>query len=227
MRRVNIVVEGQTEETFVRDVLVHHLAALNVFVTARMVATSPGFRGGLVAYGKAKRDIERWLKQDKEALVSTMFDLYALPADFPQRDVPRQQGETAHDWALRMEKAFAAELNNPRFIPYLQVHDYEALLFSDVTLLGTQLAATPREQAKLQEIRSSFPTPEDINDSPQTAPSKRLLKLFPAYQKPVDGVLSAQKIGLQVMRRECPHFAEWLASLEQHGNPPPATSSDS
>ncbi len=60
----------------------------------------------------------------------------------------------------------------------------------------------------------SFDSPEEINDSQQTAPSKRIVGLNPGYAKVSDGVRISQKIGLTVMRAQCPHFNEWIGKLE-------------
>jgi uncharacterized protein DUF4276 len=234
MIRLNIVVEGQTEETFVRDLLAPHLGQYHVFATARCVETGRRkqqiYRGGLVSYTKARKDIQTWLKQDKQALVSTMFDYYALPDDFPAPAGTRKEGFTL-DWAIQLEHALAAEINDPRFIPYIQVHEFEALIFSDVRKAGDVLGADTLQLKQLQDIRAAFQTPEHINDSPETAPSKRLLTLFPKYDKPVFGSLAVSRIGLALIRQECPHFASWLQKLENLGappapSPPPAPDSD-
>lgn len=159
MTRVNIVVEGQTEETFVREVLAPHLGARGVFASARCVETrrKPYIRrGGLTSYAKAKHDLQRWLHQDMGAHVSTMFDMYALPGDFPQRDLPRPAGETPQQWAERLEQALRADLGDPRFIPYFQIHEFEALLFSDVSKIDGQLGTSPRHMAALRDIRAAF-----------------------------------------------------------------------
>ncbi|HEX5748152.1 MAG TPA: DUF4276 family protein [Archangium sp.] len=220
MTRLNIIVEGQTEETFVRDLLAPHLGQFQVFATARCVETGRRkqqiYRGGLVSYTKARKDIQTWLKQDKQALVSTMFDYYALPSDFPAPAGIRKEGRPL-DWAIQLEHAFAAEINDPRFIPYIQVHEFEALLFSDVRKVGDVLGADTLQLKQLQDIRAAFQSPEHINDSPETAPSKRLLKLFPKYDKPVFGSLAVSRIGLALIRQECPHFASWLQKLESLG----------
>ena len=86
MIRLHFVVEGQTEETFVNTLLCPHLGQFNVSADARRVEMSPGYRGGLTSYARAKRDLSRWMKQDQhsDARFTSMFDLYALPADFPQ-----------------------------------------------------------------------------------------------------------------------------------------------
>lgn len=220
MIRLNIIVEGQTEETFVRELLAEHLGQHAVFATARCVETGRSkrriHRGGLVGYLKARKDIQSWLKQDKHAFVSTMFDYYALPSDFPQPARPRGS-ESSLEWAVKLEQALAADINDSRFVPYLQVHEFEALLFSDVLRTGEALGAGTAQARRLQDIRAAFETPEHINDSPETAPSKRLLELFPAYDKPAFGSLIVKRIGLGPIRQACPHFSSWLEKLERLG----------
>ena len=100
-----------------------------------------------------------------------------------------------------------------RFVPYVAMHEFEALLFSDCDRFGKAIDR-PQLAARFQRIRNAFPTPEEIDDSPKTAPSKRVQALSPGYRKPLMGTLAALEIGLCRMRRECPHFADWLARLE-------------
>jgi hypothetical protein len=216
--RLNIIVEGQTEETFVRDLLAPHLGEHQVFTVARCVETGRRkqriYRGGLVSYAKARQDILRWLSQDPHALVSTMFDYYALPDDFPRPTVPRG-GTGILEWVARLEAALAADIGDSRFVPYIQAHEFEALLFSDLEATSQVLGATPAQLQQLQKIRGAFETPEHINDSPETAPSKRLIQLIPAYDKTFFGPAAVSRIGLAAVRRECPHFASWMAKLER------------
>ena len=217
MTRLNIIVEGPTEETFVRELLAPHLGQHNVFAIARSVETGRRkgriFRGGLVHYEKVRKDIQSWLKQDSAALVSTMFDYYALPKDFPKPATP-QGGVPVHQWVPQLEQALSEDIRDIRFVPYIQLHEFEALLFSDVEKTGAVLSATPDQLEQLRRIRAAFETPEHINDSPETAPSKRLLQLFPGYDKPVFGSLALGRIGLSAIRQSCPHFAGWLTRLE-------------
>ena len=100
-----------------------------------------------------------------------------------------------------------------RFIPYLQLHEYEALLFSDPIAFASGINQ-PQLASRFQQIRDEFPTPEDIDDDPQTAPSKRILATYRAYQKVLDGTLGARAVGIERMRQECPHFHEWVQRLE-------------
>ncbi len=219
MTRVNIIVEGQTEETFVYAILREPLAYNQIYLEARAVETSRDkrankiYRGGLFDYSRVKRDILRWLKQDQSAFVTTMFDFYALPQDFPGYRTaitstdPYQKAEI-------VQQALAADVASQRFIPYIQLHEFEALLFSDIDVLCTTCNLGQKHNTELKTVRNSFTTPEHINDNPQTAPSKRILGIHSSYEKIIDGVQTAKAIGLTKLRKECLHFNSWLEKLE-------------
>ena len=222
MIRVNLIVEGQTEEAFVNQILADALALRNVFLSARRVETSRNiragkiFRGGLVGYQKARKDIERWLKQDPSAYLTTMFDLYGLPQDFPGfgriGNLP-----DAYNKAGILEAEMYSDLNNQRFIPHVQLHEFEALLLSDVSQVAGQLGLSVKDYERLHNDCASFESPEHINDNPDTAPSKRILSVYPPYEKLADGLKIAHAIGLDTMREKCRHFNEWLTRLEALG----------
>jgi len=217
--RVNIVVEGQTEETFVRDVLGPFLGAQGVFVTARSVETGRKknriYRGGTIDYEQCRGDIELWLKQDS-AHVSTMFDLYALPQDFPGAG-PVGQFMSGVDRALAIELAIRTKVGSRRFMPYIQVFEFEALLFSDVhaTDEALQVFNMNSQLNALTAMRAAFANPEEIDDGVLTAPSKRIQQLYPAYQKRVFGPEITKVIGIDHLRTECQHFGSWVTRLEQ------------
>jgi Domain of unknown function (DUF4276) len=219
MTRVNIIVEGQTEETFVRDVLAESLSQQNIHLTARSVETSRDkrankiYRGGLLNYTRARKDILGWLSQDKNAFVSTMFDLYALPQDFPgYQDALRLPDP--HDKAEYLQQAIHDDIASQRFIPYIQLHEFEALLFTDINIFCSMCNLGNNEHKQLQSIRDNFKTPEHINDNPQTAPSKRIVSIYPSYEKIIDGVRITKAIGLATLREHCLHFNTWLEKLE-------------
>jgi hypothetical protein len=219
--RINIVTEGQTEETFVNTVLVDHLQQFKIFdVRAHSITTSyckgRPYRGGFCKYDHLKKDVVHWLQQDTNAYVTTMVDLYALPGDFPNREKfihnlnPSIKVETA-------EEELAKDINNPRFIPNIQLHEFEAALFSNVEQIHKSMIAsgsTSSDLRKLQTIRAGFPSPEYINDDPTTAPSKRILQIYPSFQKTTDGIIIAKNIGISTIRKECAHFDKWLKILE-------------
>ena len=229
--RVNFIVEGQTEETFVRRILAESLAESDVYVCgARCVETGrkkirgpniikPGkqeiiFRGGMPSFEKIRRDIERWLVEDSKAYLTTMFDLYALSSDFPKYDSAIEAIDPYKKIKI-LEDALENEISNPRFIPYIQLHEFEGLLFSDVKIMDDVLKPY-HDYSKLKElkiIRNKFNNPEEIDDGIETAPSKRIINLFKSYQKVTYGYQIAQRIGIDVIRKECPHFNEWMVKL--------------
>jgi hypothetical protein len=222
MIRVNIITEGQTEETFVRDILASEFGTKEIFFTARSVETSRSksriYRGGLLDYEKAKKDILRWLKQDKEAVVTTMFDLYALPDSFPGK---KENKKIIDPYKLVsiLEERFFEDINaekecEKRFIPYIQLHEFEGLLFSDIEKIHEVMKVNKDKRFELVEISEEFNNPELINQGSDTAPSKRLSNLYPGYDKITNGAIIASKIGLSEIRRKCSHFNEWLSKIE-------------
>lgn len=217
--RLNFVVEGQTEETFVRDVLAEHLAIHGVYAAARCVETSRTrlkiFKGGMSTYARAKGDIGRWLKEDRNAFLTTMFDLYGLPEDFPNVAKASSLNDP-HKKAQLIENGLAADIGDSRLIPYIQVHEFEALLFCSPAVTDAALGVPPAisRLKELQKIRGAFLTPEHIDEGATTAPSKRIVQLYTAYRKQVFGPLIANRTGLDTLRQECPHFHAWISRLE-------------
>jgi hypothetical protein len=235
MIRLNMIVEGQTEETFVRDVLGEHLASFGVYAYPRQVETgrkriaSAGggkrvFRGGMTSYQKARGDILRWIKQEAhspDVYVTTMFDLYALPDDFPQFDEAMSKA-TPQLRVAALEDALRADIGFQRFLPYIQLHEFEALVLADPSKIAPQfeMEVSDRNVQALIELVQSIP-PEDVDDGEQTAPSKRIDRVFGGYRddKSSVGPLIVQAIGLPQIRCKCPHFDGWVKQLEALGSP--------
>lgn len=217
MIRVHVLVEGQTEETFVKSVLQPHFNPRETYLLPRLIG-KPGHKGGVGEYPRARRDILAALRQDGGAFCTTMLDYYAMPDSWPNREAASHKPFAAK--SVTIEEAILADIsaelgagfNRVRFIPYVQMHEFEALLFSDPKLLAAGLELP--DDAAVQGIRDQFHCPEEINDSHQTAPSKRIMGLNPGYAKVLDGVRISQNIGLNAMRAQCPHFNGWIARLE-------------
>lgn len=212
MVRLLAFVEGQTEEQFIRRIVAPALVARNVHITA----TTPG---GVKPWPRIRREMLRYLKEDTGRFLTTMFDYFRMPADWPGRIAA---GHKAHKQkAVSVEKAVLDDIaatmgntfNKRRFIPYVQMHEFEALLFSDPGVLG-QVIPTQDASQDLEKIAAGFTTPEEIDDDPNTAPSKRIAAICNEYQKVLHGILAARRIGLPLMRHKCPHFDEWLTKLE-------------
>ena len=130
---------------------------------------------------------------------------------------------TLSERAATVERAVLEDISTaighpPRFVPYVVMHEFEGLLFSDPDRFAQSLGK-PDLAAELRAIRQEFQTPEDINDSPDTAPSKRVLELHRGYQKPVNGILAMAELGLDTVRKACPLFNAWVSTLEQQARP--------
>lgn len=218
-----VLVEGQTEENFVNIVLVPYLGDRGyTSITARLLGNvrQRERRGGIRSWDSTRKDILNHLKQDQAIFVTTMVDYYGLRQSWPGR--PEAPRLAFQDRAASIEQKILREISGElgdsfdprRFVPYIVMHEFEGLLFSDAQGLGRGMAR-PDLSANIQAIRDGFATPEEINDSSDTAPSKRIKGLFPGYQKTLHGPLAAQEIGLDTIRRECPLFANWIAKLEQ------------
>jgi hypothetical protein len=216
MTRVYIVVEGQTEESFVNEVLAPTLTARRIYVYPILL----GGKGGYTSYARVRKDVLRQLKQDISAYCSTLIDFYGLGKDFPGTPLPPNlsnlQKVTNIEQAVSEDIIAQAPGLRPgvRFIPHLQLHEFEGLLFSDPAAFARGINQS-NLAGQFQSIREGFPTPEDIDDGPATAPSKRVLRLCGSYRKVLNGTQAAKTVGVEAMRRECPHFREWLERLEQ------------
>lgn len=224
--RLLVHVEGETEEEFVKEVLAPHLRGLGFGqVSARLIgdARSRERRGGIRPWPGVRGDIVRHLKEDPGCVATMMVDYYGLPQTGEGAWPGRREANTA-PLAKRitiLETALSEDLARylgencglRRFIPFVVQHEFEALLFSDCAVFARTIYR-PDLQSALQAIRDCFETPEHIDDSPQTAPSKRIAALTTGYQKPLYGILAALDIGLDKIRQECPLFATWLTRLE-------------
>lgn len=218
MKRVLILVEGQTEERFVNDVLApafydRHLFFSPTLLMTKRVKDGANFKGGVTNFAKFRNDTQRVLNSSGNAVVTTMLDYYGLPDDFPGM-ASRPAPGTPQQRVRHVEAAIAEHFGSPpNFLPFLALHEFEAWLFCS----GTELAGVmtePAKQAELAAIRAGVSSPEEINEVPQTSPSHRIVSLFPGYRKAVHGPIAAGRIGLEKIRTECPHFDGWLRQLE-------------
>jgi hypothetical protein len=224
MPRLLVHVEGQTEENFVNGALADHLRTSGYSqVRARLAGNPRKQRGGIRPWDSIKRDILAHLKEDRAVINALMVDYYGLPRDWPGRaDAPNKKSSSAKaeyvESALNagIVEAMGPRFDPKRFVPLVVMHEFEALLFSDPQ--GFAQGIERRDlAAEFLAIRERFESPEEINDSADTAPSKRIVGLFPGYQKPLFGPLAVMEIGLSVIRKECHHFNNWLERLESLG----------
>jgi len=218
MIRIHIICEGQTEETFVNEMLGPHFAAREIFLYPSLIG-KPGHKGGFVNFNRLFIDIRNRLLGDKTAWCTTFFDYYGLHEDFPGKP-DADKGGTAGEKSSRLLVGLMAALGEKigteplrRFLPYVQMHEFEGLLFSNPVRFASGICR-PKLGDQLQEIRNEFTDPEEINDDPVTAPSKRILAVCEDYEKPTHGTLASLEIGLDTIRQECRLFNGWLSRLE-------------
>lgn len=209
---LRILCEGQTEQGFVTKVLAPHLRAFDVYPRPEPLVKS---KFGSVSFDKLyeaiKKDVGR---SGKHQYVTTMVDLYRL-THYP--GVEKVPGETALERVARIERNMANRLQSDQFIPYVQLHEFEALVFVDLDALtaafpdGEAVDAPARLRATVGAA-----SPEEINDGPETAPSKRLIAEVSGYryQKAIAGPQITERIGLARLRHACPHFGQWISKLE-------------
>lgn len=218
MVRLHAVVEGQTEETFFRDILVPVLAEHKVYAGVHRITTgrkhTTAFRGGLVKYEHLRRDLTLWMKEDQkpDSWFTTMIDLYRLPSDFPGKARAAAIADPIERVRF-LESELQTDLDHRRFLPYIQLHEFEALLFSDPDSFSIAFPNETAAIAKLNGIRQSAASPEHIDDGENSAPSRQICRLLPDFVKPASGLIIAAKIGLHRIRRECRHFDAWFESL--------------
>ena len=212
------IVEGKTEQDFINRIVAPYLMRTGIIITPIQVS-KPGSKGGDVKFSRVQRDIERHLKQRDDTFVTTFLDLYGL------KEWPELEGVNAEqnhenmiaklyeETDIALKKIFEAHTVEQRIIPYFAIYEFEALLFSDSKKLANGMGCSQR---KITTIVTSCGEPEKINNSPQTAPSKRLdeLSWSGKFKKTTDGIAIAENIGIKQMREKCPQFNEWLSRLE-------------
>ena len=204
MIQLAISVEGPTEEEFVNNILADHLRA-------RGVEPQPILLNGNITIERLASDMAKLIwKFDR---VTSLVDFYG----FRDKDTstPEQLEEHIHK---TVDTKINRSWNQTCVFPYVQQYEFEGLLFSDVDAFAKLIGVSSKSIKALQNIRSQFQTPEDINDNRNTAPSKRIKKIVPRYKKRVDGPLLAMEMGLDKIRTECPRFNGWVTSLESLGS---------
>jgi hypothetical protein len=174
--------------------------------------------GGHTSYARLRRFILNTLKERSRAGVhfTTLCDLYGLPPDFPGKSETVRNAADPSSYVRALEEAFRTDIDHYRFIPHLQLHEYETMLFADPRAFAVSFEKCEGQIQQLNAVVAASPSVEHIDDGVETAPSKRIIKIIPEYagRKASAGPDIAEYIGLEVIRRKCPHFDRWLAHLE-------------
>jgi hypothetical protein len=205
------LVEGDTEEQFIKDLIAPYFEN-KCYIQPIKLTTNPniGKRGGFNKYQQLKTDAENLLRQKREKFITTFVDYFRVPKDVPNYDECRKIN-LIDERIKCLEDAIKADIGSDIFIPYIQKHEFEALLFSSNQ--GFEYCFEPREAKETAKIITLYPNPEEINDHPHTAPSKRLENIRPKYSKPLEGNIIALEIGLPVVLEKCPRFKNWIENL--------------
>lgn len=198
MVRLAISVEGPTEERFVKMVLVPHLQASEIYA----VPLTLGRGGGDVSFSRIRKDLNKLANSFDR--VTTLYDFYGFRG--------KAVGEDKASLEQKILDCVAPALQ-PRIIPYVQMYEFEGLLFSSPESIESHIQQTGLADWASGVLQQFAGNPEKINDSETTAPSKRLLRQAD-YIKTVHGPNIAQEIGLNVLREKCTGFAAWLDTLE-------------
>lgn len=217
--RLNFLVEGQTEEAFVKMQLKPHLDNRGISTKVQLVKTSRDGRGGLGSYKKqVRKDITVWMGEEAgdDIYFTTMFDLFRLPKDFPGYSGARAV-HNPQERAAALEAAMGEDIGDHRLLPYIQVYEFEALVLADPMELWLEYPEDEAGVRRLDDMVNRFPSPEMINDGPETAPSKRIEKEIRTYSKKFSGPTITKAIGLPKLRNKCPHFGAWIHRLESLG----------
>ena len=212
MKNVFIYCEGQTEESFVNAVLYPYFANMDIYVTPIIHKTkrtpTKSYKGGVIDYKPIKDEL-RILCKNPNVFVTTMFDYYGMPNNTPAID------HTDTDLYKRIEyieQAITNDIGCNNLSFNLLVHEFEGLLFSDTQAFST--IANDKAHENLHAMRASAETPEHINNSVSTAPSKRIESVISDYTKVRQGIIVAKNIGINKMLSECKHFADWIDRIK-------------
>lgn len=217
MKRLLIVVEGDTEKEFIDKVLSPYLYAKGLQrVDCFKIKHT---KGGLTKYQHLKTDLINCVYENN-VLVSTLIDFYALPKDFPKYEDAKNIVNKSERLSF-LEKAIIEDVETekgtsfPNLLPYIQLHEFEALVFSSLDAIRALYSEYDAKFNEIEQVMTTHPNPEDINDSPQTAPSKRLKnnQLIRGYNKVNDGIMIIEEAGIDVVLTKCPRFCKWVETL--------------
>lgn len=218
MKRVLILVEGQTEEQFIKTVLAPYLWQYQVImiptiITTKRVLSGSDHKGGLLRFRHLRQDLQRLFSDSNAALFTTFIDYYGLPSDYPG-----MMSVTSPDPYKRvehLEQVLCQTFNNERFLPFIMLHEFESFCFVD-PYLTAKVMDSVEKAADLSSACRHASGPEKINQGSDSHPSHRIKSAFPHYNKVIDGVDITTLIGLDKLRSVCPHFNRWLDQVVDH-----------
>jgi len=212
MKNLYIYCEGPTEESFINNVLYQYLINADICVFPIVCETkrtvNRKHKGGVSSYQKIKDELSKLCKQHKNESLTTMFDYYGMPSNTPGLEI---KSGSLYDRVAGVEQAIEEDIGMRNLFFNLTVHEFEGLLFTDTSVFSSLVDKNTVK--KLQSIRESFTSPEHINDSITSAPSKRIENLIPGYAKITNGTVLSTQIGIDAILKECMHFNKWIEKI--------------
>lgn len=216
MKRLILICEGPTEVEFCKTILVKHFISKEIVLQTPLIKKSGG---GIIPWAGLKKQIENHLMQEKDVIVTTLIDYYGIQPKFKFPNWEEAHKLSDKDDRLTMietaMKESVSESISSRFIPYVQLHEFEGLLFNNINSFIAQFDDEEFiNKSELEVTIEKYPNPELINDTPNNAPSYRLQRLIKGYNKIVHGSILAEEIGLSNIRSKSPRFNNWISLLE-------------
>lgn len=215
MRGVYILCEGPSEEEFVNTILRKYFLSFEIYdVRPILMSTSKGHKGGDVKYDRLKYNINSLLSQERDIIVTTFIDFFRLRTDFPMYVEAQRLNDKIRRVEL-LEQALSTAINNSRFVPYIQLHEFEGLLFAASDGFDYLTDISERNLERLREAVTEKENPELLNDGEETAPSKRLERLIPGFDnnKPFYGGIIADVNTIKPVLERCIRFRAWVEAL--------------
>jgi hypothetical protein len=216
MNRIVIICEGETEQEFCKTILYPYFLGKNIIIEFPKIKKTGG---GIVAWEILKKEIENYLKNERKIIVTTFIDYYGTHSKhhFPNWE-ERLERKDKLERVKYVEEGMKLDIEDDiryRFIPYIQLHEFEGLLLVNEEIFLQQIPTKDLlNYSDLVSVIQSHPNPELINDGKTTAPSKRMEKWISGYNKPLYGAILAEAIGLENIRKKCLRFNEWIEKLE-------------
>jgi hypothetical protein len=214
VKRLIIICEGETEQEFCKTVLSSHFLSKNIQLQYPKIKKS---NGGIVKWTVLKKEIENHLKQSSDTYVTTLIDFYGIKIehDFPCFYHNKKDNRGKVSLIEEGMKKDIDSLLSYRFIPYIQLHEFECFIFTSLDVLKNNFKPHEADFSNIEQVIKKYPNPEDINEGVTTAPSKRLEKFISVYNKPIYGALLTAAIGLPEIRKKCQRFNNWIEQLEK------------
>lgn len=221
MKALIILVEGETEQEFVNRILAPYLVlrGLNTEIRPIMIEKSGGGHG-YSNIQHLKNTIRPILCRQDEPFVTTLIDHYGIDSE---RKLPGYTAITTANTEERirqMELILDKEIQKIKpyrfFIPYIQQHEFETMLFANPEV-GFDLEDEKIKQ-DIVALCSEFENIETINCTVEGAPSKRIKRIYTAnkrkYNKVSDAVDIIELTGIEKVLEKCPRFKNWVELLE-------------